>query len=163
MPFHFLTPRTSLKISPKLMWIQSGISWDTEIPINLSEERGEIILPCPHLIPEVFSCFFSSTVFTRSESKVFSQQPNPTVRWIWSGGKKLNYANLESFFQPDRCYIAYGIFNHIYQPITSGLLLLFKMPVHIFNSKKGALCCHLDCILLNPFLTTVADDGWEDV
>ena len=121
MPFHFPSPRTSLKISPKLMWIQSGISWDTEIPINLSEERGEIILPCPLLIPEVFSCFFSSTVFARSESKVFSQQPNPRVRWIWSGGKKLNYANLESFFQPDRCYIAYGIFNHIYCPTTNSV------------------------------------------
>ena len=162
MPFHFPSPRTSLKISPKLMWIQSGISWDTEIPINLSEERGEIILPCPLLIPEVFSCFFPRQFLLALNLRYFpvSQQPNPTVRWIWSGGKKLNYANLESFFQPDRCYIAYGIFN---QPITSGLLLLFKMPVHIFNSKRGALCCHLDCILLNCFLTTVADDGWEDV
>ena len=87
MPFHFLTPRTSLKISPKLMWIQSGISWDTEIPINLSEERGEIILPCPLLIPEVFSCFFSLTVFARSESEVFScfstAKPNGQVDLKW--------------------------------------------------------------------------------
>ena len=162
MPFHFPSPRTSLKISPKLMWIQSGISWDTEIPINLSEERGKIISPCPLPSPRYFLVFFPRQFLLALNLRYFpvSQQPNPTVRWIWSGGKKLNYANLESFFQPDRCYIAYGIFN---QPITSGLLLLFKMPVHIFNSKKGALCCHLDCILLNCFLTTVADDGWEDV